>query len=353
MPMLFLNIGILAGVALGTWWLTGRDKNVSGENKRDRHFTRALRTVAVVFLFAVLLAVAEGGGGGGGVGGVPLLLIIPVSIALLLRSSLSEVFAGGFLRLVDPTLQDERPFDPGKTQRYLDTIGHLIRNGRKIEAIRLCQEFKKSGDLNPVVLETILEFLGIPQPGEKLVNPLNEAARLRGQRRYAEAEQILRLLLAKHPADAGAAIMLVRLFAQDLQQPERAAEILREFERQPHVDAAHVEFARRSLEEWRQAPEVSPPEPVPVGLLTVDDWLAKGGFGTAVDILTHQVKLQPHDFDLRLKLAEVHGRYCGDLQRAERIIRALELFGGFSGEQQKLARERLETWRAAHSMPGR
>ena len=50
--MILVNIVVLAAVALLVWWLTGHDKNISGESKRDRHLSRAIRTVAVVFLMA-------------------------------------------------------------------------------------------------------------------------------------------------------------------------------------------------------------------------------------------------------------------------------------------------------------
>ena len=88
--ILLLNIGVLAFVAGGAWWLTGIDNTVSGESKRDCHFTRTLRCVAVSFLAAVFIWFVEQPGMG--FAGIPFLLIIPVSIALILRSSVSELF---------------------------------------------------------------------------------------------------------------------------------------------------------------------------------------------------------------------------------------------------------------------
>ena len=67
--MMLLNIGVLIIVTLVVWWLTGHDKNVSGESKRDRHLSRAIRSVAVVFLVALLLWFP----------GVLTLLIAPIS----------------------------------------------------------------------------------------------------------------------------------------------------------------------------------------------------------------------------------------------------------------------------------
>jgi len=107
-------IAVLAVVALGTWLLTGFDKSPGGESKRDHHLTRALRTVGVVFLLAMFILAM---GGNPGMGGIPFLIIIPMAIAIILRSSLSEVFAHGFLGLIDPELRDQRKFDPKKAQR--------------------------------------------------------------------------------------------------------------------------------------------------------------------------------------------------------------------------------------------
>jgi thioredoxin-like negative regulator of GroEL len=340
--MVFLNIGVLALVAGGSWWLTGIDKTAGGESKRGRHFTRALRCVAVLFLAAVFVWFVEQPGIG--FAGIPFLIIIPVSIALILRSSLSELFTHGFLRLMDPALHDDRPLDLGKSRRYQDAIARLIQNGRREAAIKLCEELKQSGEVDLVTLENTLEFLGVPQ-NTKRENPLTEAARFRAQGQFAGAEQLLKSLLAKNPADVGAAMMLMRLYAQDWRQPGRAHEVLRALEKQPHVPASHLEFAHRSIDEW------SRPEPATVEtaaqpeIKSVDDLLAQGFLGSAIERLEAQIKAQPQDFDLQLKLAEVYAVKCRNLPRAEKIIRQLE--PNFSPQQIESARAKLADWRSA------
>jgi hypothetical protein len=76
---------VLAVVALVVWWLTGFDKSWDGHSKRGRHFTRAVRTVAVVFCVWLVL-----------VGNFIVLLFAPLAIALLLRGSISEIFCRRF-----------------------------------------------------------------------------------------------------------------------------------------------------------------------------------------------------------------------------------------------------------------
>ncbi len=341
--MLYLDIGILLLIAVLAWWLTGFDKSVTGESKCGRHFERSLRCVAVMFLSAVLVWVLENPGLG--LATAPFLMIIPLSIALIMRSSVSEVFAHGFLGFLDPALHDRRPFDPGKSRRYQDAIARFIQNGQRGEAIKLCEELKLSGEVDLVALENTLEFLGVPQVKSKPENPLTQAAQLQAQGKFAEAEQRLKSLLADNPADTGAAMMLMRLFAQDLRQPGRAHEVLRQLEKQPHVSASHVEFARRSIDEWsRPRPEktevATPPE-------SVEELLGQGFLGTAIERLEEQIKAQPQDFALRLKLAEIHAVKCRDFQRSEKTIRQMETSPNFSPQQTALARAKLQDWRAA------
>lgn len=373
--MILANLAILVLVAAGAWWLTGFDKTPAGEDKRGHHLTRALRTVAVVFLSAVFLWLLEAPAS---YGAIPLLIIVPMSIAIVLRSSLAEIFAHGFLRWIDPELHDQREFDPRKAGRYQDAIAHLIHNGRREEAIKLCEELKESGEVDLVTLEQTLEYLGVRQADRRPVNPLNQAALLRTQQKFAEAETLLQSLLKKDPTDAGAALMLMRLYAQDLQSPERAYRVLQKFEQQPHVDAAQVEFARRSIPEWvtskpdgtgvppdsvrasgdranigagrtenAELPRKpsTPESDIPFDPAAFDRLLAAGSLGSAVELLEHQIKVRPMDWGLQLKLAEVYAVHCRDLVRAEKIVQRLEQQPGFGTDQTTFARAKLEQWR--------
>ena len=339
---IYLNIAALIVVGAFTWWLTGFDKTASGESKRGHHLTRALRVVAVVFLFWTMLSA-----GNLGPGAVPVLIIAPLGMALVMRSCISEIFTHGFLTFIDPSLHDKREFDPKKTQRYQDAIARLIHTGKREEAIKLCEELKKSGEVPLTTVEDTLEFLGVNQNRGKLVSPLQVASRLRAGGDFAGAEKLLKSLLAKNPADDGAAVMLMRLYAQNLKQPEEAHKVLQALEQQPHVSTAHVEFARRSIDEWcnpqSEAPvseETAAPEPV-------DDLLMQGNLGTAVRILEAQVKQHPDDFELQLKLAETYAVHCNNFMKAEKLVRTLELKSGFSPEQMSRAWKKVEVWRLA------
>jgi tetratricopeptide (TPR) repeat protein len=381
--LILVNITVLALIAAGTWWLAGFDQTAAGDSKRGHHLTRALRCIAVVLLSAIFILLIESPAS---YAGIPILIIVPMCMAIVLRSALSEVFAQGFLRALDPELHDTREFDPKKTDRYRDVIARLIHDGHREEAIKLCEELKQSGEVDLVTLELTLEFLGVKQADRKPAHPLAKAARLRAQHKFAEAESLLQSLLQKNPADDGAAMMLMRMYAQDLRQPERAYQALQKFEKQPHVAAAHVEFARRSIPEWTtshpggtgvppvesgvppdsaraipkqvttgngrsERPPLPPERPkpeakVPFDPASLDQLLAQGGLGSAVETLEQAITLPPEDFGLRLKLAEVHVVHCTNFIRAERIVWQLEQAAQFAPEQVAQARRKLEEWRA-------
>jgi DNA-binding SARP family transcriptional activator len=192
----------------------------------------------------------------------------------------------------------------------------------------------------------MLARLGVPQASVQNNMPLNQASRLRSQSKFAEAETLLKSLLLKNPANMDAALMLMRLYAQDLGRADKAREILRAIEKQPYVSQAHIEYAHRSIDEWSQPkPE---PEPVVIETKSVDELIEHRRFGTAIEMLEQKVREQPADFDSWLKIIEVHGRYCGNIKRAEKIVEQIEADPAFSPEQISLAKTKLAVWRQTH-----
>jgi len=334
----FIKIAILALISAGTWFLTGLDQTVAGASKRSHHFTRALRTVAVTFLMMVYIWFVCSDPG---LGAIPLLIIIPPAVALLLRSAVAEVFTHGVLRFIDPQLHDQREFDPKKVQRYQDVIAHLIHHGRREEAIKLCEELKESGAVDLVPLESTLEFLGVKQERAP-VKPLTRADHLRAEKKFAEAEQLLKSLLRANPVDTPAALMLMRIYAEDLRQPDQAWAVLHALEKRRQVRAEHLEFARRSIVEWSHpARQPQPPPLPPRPAESVDELLAQGSFGIAVERLEAQIQAQPKDPAWRLKLAEVYAVNCHNPLRAEKVLREVERLAIATPEQLATAHAKL------------
>ena len=337
--MIFVDIilTVLAGLTL--WWLSGFDPKVTGENLQKDYLRRVVRCLATVILLWIFFgpnAVRVG------YAFIPLILIVPPLLGVLWAGCLAELFARGFHRLVDHP--DNREFDPGQGARDLDRVAGLLKSGRHEEAARLCEALKKSGDANVLVLETMLARAGIPQEGFKQSKPLAEAHRLRSEGKFGEAETALKSLLAENPSNVDAALMLMRLYAQDLRRSDKAAEVLRSLESQPHIPSAHLEYARRSINEWGQRKSAPAAEVLPE---SVDELLAGGYLGTAIEILERKIQEQPGDLDLWLKLAEAHGLHSGNFQRAGKIVQQIESNRAFSAEQIQIAKARLKEWREA------
>jgi tetratricopeptide (TPR) repeat protein len=337
--MILLHITLLALGVLALWWLSGFDPKVTGENPKTDLIRRAARcagTVILVWIFFGPDAVRAG------YAFIPVLLIIPPSLGLLWCGCLAALFAHGFHRLVDHA--DNREFDPNQGARDLDQVASLLKSGRHEEAAQLGETLKKSGDANLLVLETMLARAGVRQEDFKQSKPLAGAHRLRSEGKFDEAETVLKSLLAEDPSNMDAALILMRLYVQDLRRSDKAAEVLRSLESQPHIPSAHLEYARRSIHEWGQRKSAPAAEVLPE---SVDELLARGHLGTAIDILERKLKEQPKNFDLWLKLAEAHGRHSGNLPRAGKIVQQIESNPNFSAEQIQQAKARLKEWREA------
>jgi tetratricopeptide (TPR) repeat protein len=341
MVFVFTNIIVLAFAALVSWWLSGYDAKLTGHDEKAERRRRFIRCGITLLLLEVAFWNLWLYGRYNDVAAGALYLVIAVLLGLTWVSCISGMLAHGFNWLFDP--EDHRELDTDKNQRDLDAIASLIKNGHKEAAIQLCQRLKESGDASVLAMETMLEHLGVQQNAAQKPKPLNEASCLRLQGKFTEAEAILKSLLAENPVNADAAMMLIRLYAQDLRLPVKAVEVLRALEQQPYIPASHLEFARRSIDEW------SHPRNEPVATVvppkSLDELLARGFLGTAMEILENKIKEQPRDFELRMKLAEVHALHCSNFQPAEKIIQQLQRDGNFSPEQIQSAKARLREWR--------
>jgi hypothetical protein len=341
MRFFLTNFAVLTFATLASWWLSGFDSKLTGENDRSDFIRRAIRCGTSLFLvelgFWNLWRYWRYNDSGSGI--VYLFIVLP--LVAIWCGCLSEMVAHGFHWLIDPG--DHREFDPHAGRRDLDTIASLIQEGRKEEAIELCQRLKESGGVSVLVLDTMLERLGVKPDNVKKARPLAEADRLRSQGKWSEAETLLLSLLVENPSHVDAALLLMRLYAQDLRRSDKANEVLRSLEKQPQVPAAPIEFARRSINEWSNPK--SKKEAVEVQPESIDELVAHRYFGTAIELLEQKIKEQPLDFDSWLKLAGLHGQHCANVKRAEKIIQQIEANAAFRPEQIQLARTRLDEWR--------
>lgn len=337
--MIFFLLILAAFAAWAMWWLSGFDAKVTGEDKQHDFKRRLLRCLATAFLMAIFFGPSAVGIG---YAFVPLILIVPPLLGVIWASCLAELFARGFHRLIDS--DDRREFDLNAHAHAAGQVAELLKRGRREDAAKLVEEMKKAGDASVQVLETMLARAGVEREDFKKPRPLVEASRLRAKGRFSEAETALLPLLAENPANVDAALMLIRLYAQDLRRCDKAAETLRWLQTQPHVPPAAVEYAILSLKEWSE----EKPKPAEAAALpeSVDELLAGGYLGTAVEILEHKTREQPDDFDAWLKLAEAHAVHSGNLLRAKKIVQNIEHNHAFTPEQIQQALAKLNEWQA-------
>ena len=331
---MILNIILLTVAAAIAWLLSGFDSRVTGENEKADLIRRGIRCGLTVFLLEIFFSLPYSI-----VSAPPMFLIVGL-LALIWTGCVTELGARCIHRLFDP--EDKREFDPNQSARHLDMVASLLKSGRHEEAAQLCATLKESGDANILVLETLLARSGIQFENDRKPKPLTEAYNLRSQGKFDEAAAVLNSMLAENPSNVDAALMLMRLYVQDLRRSDKAAEVLRALEKQPHIPPGHIDYAQRSIHDWgrkKRAPEVvALPE-------SVDELLACGYLGTAIEVLERKVKEQPQDFDSWLKLAEAHGLHSGNIHRAEKMVQKIESNGSFSAEQIRIAKDKLKEWR--------
>ena len=342
-----INLAVIALAAIVSWWLSGFDSRLTGDDgwqditRRARRCGTTLLIVEAAF-YGLWRCWITGDRSAGFI-----YLAMTAPLLILWRGCISEAGAQYFLHLIDP--QDKRPYDPKAAVRELDAIGDLIRSGRKDEAIQLCQTLLQTSPEHQPALELALHHLGAPPPeSPKQLKPVTDACKLRKVGKFEEAKILLTVLLERDPSNVDAALMLMRLYAQDLRQPAMAREVLRSLEKQPHIPAAYIEIARHSIINQQQPLTRTAEEPLPESL---EELLAKKYFGTAVDLLEKQCEAELANFEPWIKLAEVHGLHCANIKLAEKTIRQIDANPAFTPDQKQRARNLLQNWRTQKTRP--
>jgi len=347
MFLILANIGVLLLVTLIAWWLSWYDPKVMGVNDRNDIVRRSLRCAVTLLLAEAAMwslwqfTFFENREDG------EMYLALVLALAFLWGGCVTALLSRAFKWLVKP--DDELGWEIDRSLRDLDTLARLVHNNQRKEAIQLCLKLKKSGGTSVLALETILDHLGVEQGSYvRPLDPLVEASHLRRDGKYGKAEALLKSLLFRNPDNVDAAMMLIRLYAQDLRYPDKAQKVLRTLEKRPHVPRGHTDFARRSIQEWSQGG--SEPEPERVLPESIDELLAQGHLGTAVERLEQKTAEQPEDFDLWMRLARVHAELCDSVNNAELVVKRIEANPAFKPEQIQTAKTRLAEWRKAAAL---
>ena len=325
----------------GAWWLSGYDSHVTGQDKIADVIRRTLRC-GITFVLLLLTTLNP-----------YFAIFILVTIAIIWAGCIAEFFSGQFHKVVDPN--DDREFDPRETERKLDLLAGLVKEGRVAEALDACKKLEESGEASALALEATFHHIyrGILDSIEK--SPLlREAVRHESRGEFEPAEAQLKQILATQPNNWAAMLLLMRVYVKGLSQPGKALAFLQPASNQPQLYPAFVEYAHRSINQWLDeaqnpqvgqqdaVPEVQPPIVQPE--LSVDELLKTHQLATAVERLEREISEQPKNFDLRLKLAETYAVYCADPNRAGKIIQKMESTSAFTPEEIQLAKTKLREW---------
>ena len=297
----FAILVVVAGLA---WWLSGYDAQITGHNVTADIWRRLIRCGLTLLLVS---AGAENG---------MLFMGLAVFLAFIWAGCVSEMLAIRFHSLLEFT--DHREFDSRRLTRDLDRLAGLVQQGRNEEALALCHQLAEAGDASALAMETMLFRLYSQMFVEDTVPaspPLAEAHRLREQGRPLEAEARLNALLKQQPDNLAATIMLVRLYARDLALPEKAGVLLQMLGQQRRVPRAFIEYARGVIDEWsgavppktktaegiesllvNQKHVLVPGKTVAADPTSVDELLAAGHLGTAIERLENEIGGQPEKF---------------------------------------------------------
>ena len=343
--------GIVVGATLlVTWWLSRYDSRIIGDSRWPDMLKRFLRCAFTAgtaeLIYWCFWRYSHRGEAAYGLVPIPIILVL----AFLWSGAVGELVSRGFGKLFDS--DGRRAFDPGKGEAGLRQLSELINEGRREEAEKLSEKLKKSGDTNIIVLEAMMQHLGVDDRHVDQEKSVATARKLQAEGRFGEAARVLASLLKVHPGHAEASILLIRIYGQDLGQSGRAAEVFETLRRQPGVSPGMIEFARNLMAEAeRPRPGIAQELAQDVKGQSVDELIARKRFGSAIEVLKATLQQRPDDFDLWLKLAEVNGRHCGSMQQVENIIKLLEGDPRFQPGQVQTLRVKLEEWRTEWKMP--
>jgi tetratricopeptide (TPR) repeat protein len=363
--MTFTFISIMACTALFTWWLSGYDTKVTGQNIHADAIRRGVRCGITL----VLVGFAADQFIKGGLVEAFLCTLFLLPLAPFWVGCLTELFSRGFLGLVDSP--DDRVFDPKQTPRDLARLAELVRDGRNEDALELCRSLWERPDVSLAAIETILfQIYREKFKDERLVvSPrLAEVQSLRRQKRFSEAMDKLDALLKSEPQNVAALFLRMRICAQDLQQPTQALALLPTVAQCSSALPGFEIFMRQCIDEWSGvkprkelnpepfesllAPKPSAPatEAVIENTASPDELLAAGYLGTAIELLENKTRAHPDDFESWLKLAEAHGYYSRSLITATKVVEKIERNPAFNEEQIQLAKAKLREWKAGRNL---
>lgn len=275
--IVILNILVLGSSGLGAWWLSGYDAKVTGEDQTRDTVRRGIRCGLTVILMEIAFRSLMRWWLYGEQTSGYIYLAIALPLAITWAGCLSELFARGFQNLLDP--KDERAIDLKETQRALDTIASLVREGRTEEAIRMCRERLSEGDVSVLAMEALLEQLEapsspsggppvLPAAGAEATEPQPAMAassapvigvrgksieQLLEEGYRGTAIEILEQQLKEKPGDFALWLKLAEAYGRHCGNFKRAEKIIDQLAANPAFLPEQVQSAKAQLKLWRKS----------------------------------------------------------------------------------------------------
>jgi tetratricopeptide (TPR) repeat protein len=247
MRLIFPSI-ILVVTAAMSWWISGYDPKLTGENGNADFLRRCIRCALTLFLMAVGLIGTMFNPQFAGF----IAIIIAIPMVVLWMNCLGEALADMFQGLIEsPSPVPES--EPDKLMSDLDRLALLSRQGHTKEALKLCAKLMKNGDGSRMAIETMcFRLYGEMFEDESLrsYKSLASIQPLLQHGEYREAEARLTRMVKRNPDDLPAVYLLVRLYARNLKQAEKAGALIESLEKRSKLPPFFAAYTNHRMKEW-------------------------------------------------------------------------------------------------------
>ena len=245
---LIVSVVILAVIGVLAWWISGYDPKLTGENTGEDLVRRSIRCGLTLVLMAGGLAETMANPDFAGFTAIA----ISGPMIFLWVNCLGEASADIFHKLIDsPSYSSDS--DPKKVAADFERLAVLSNQGRTSEALRLCAELLKKDEGSRLAIETMCFRLYGQMLDKRSIRSNQSLAPIRAlceDDQFAEAESRLARMVDEDCENLPAIYLLMGLYVQELQQPEKAGALILSLEKQSKLPPMFAAYANERIREW-------------------------------------------------------------------------------------------------------
>jgi hypothetical protein len=252
MGLIFSSL-ILVVTAVLAWWISGYDPKLTGENKGEDILRRIIRCGLTLFFMAGGLAETLSHPDFAGF----VAITIAGPMVFLWINCLCEALAHAFQSLIDNPSASSGS-DPKMLTSDLDRLASLSNRGQTNEALQLCAELLDKGETSRLAMETMcFRLYGqmfdnesiFSSPSLSAIHDLCECGR------FKEAESRLTQIIERDPKNLSAVFLLIQIYAQDLQRPEKARALIQSLKKRSKLPPMFPDYADYRIKQWLRTGE--------------------------------------------------------------------------------------------------